>query len=26
LASLTRLNPGWMLLAGGVLGFAGLIG
>jgi len=26
LASLTRLNPGWMLLAGGGLGFAGLIG
>ena len=26
LATVTRLNPGWMLLAGGVLGFAGLIG
>ena len=26
LASVTKLNPGWMLLAGGVLGFAGLIG
>ena len=26
LASVTRLNPFWMLLAGGCLGFAGLIG
>jgi chromate transporter len=26
LASLTRLNPLWLLAAGGVLGFAGLIG
>jgi chromate transporter len=26
LASVTRLNPLWMLLAGGCLGFAGLIG
>jgi chromate transporter len=26
LASGTRLNPLWMLLAGGCLGFAGLIG
>ena len=26
LASATRLNPFWMLLAGGCLGFAGLIG
>jgi chromate transporter len=26
LASVTRLNPLWMLLAGGFLGFAGLIG
>ena len=26
LASLTKLNPLWMLLAGGCLGFAGLIG
>jgi chromate transporter len=26
LASATRLNPGWMLLAGGCLGFSGLIG
>jgi len=26
LASLTRLNPLWLLLAGGILGFAGLIG
>ena len=25
LASATRLNPFWMLLGGGVLGFAGLI-
>jgi chromate transporter len=26
LASLTRLNPLWLLLAGGILGFAGFIG
>jgi chromate transporter len=26
LASATRLNPFWMLLAGGILGFAGVIG
>jgi chromate transporter len=26
LASMTRLNPLWMLLAGGFIGFAGLIG
>ncbi len=26
LASVTRLNPLWMLAAGGCLGFAGLIG
>jgi len=26
LASATRLNPLWMLVAGGCLGFAGLIG
>ena len=26
LASATRLNPLWILLAGGVLGFAGVIG
>jgi chromate transporter len=26
LASVTRLNPLWMLLVGGCLGFAGLIG
>src|SRR5271167_64428 len=26
LASVTKLNPGWMLLAGGCLGLAGLIG
>jgi chromate transporter len=26
LASATRLNPLWLLLAGGVLGFAGVIG
>jgi chromate transporter len=26
LASVTKLNPLWMLIAGGCLGFAGLIG
>jgi chromate transporter len=26
LAATTRLNPLWMLLAGGCLGFAGLVG
>jgi len=26
LAAATRLNPFWMLLAGGCLGFAGLVG
>jgi chromate transporter len=26
LAAATKLNPLWMLLAGGCLGFAGLIG